>query len=534
MSIRNKKLIVFLPLASAVILVIGMYIGVKLDNSAINERLLIYPRTDKVNAVLNLIDDAYVDTISRNKLEEAAINRILENLDPHSIYIPAEELQAMNEPLEGNFSGIGIQFNIQSDTIIVVSTIANGPSERVGIKPGDRIVRVNDSLVARRGLNSDMVVKKLKGEKGSKVKVSVKRNGFADLINFIITRDVIPIYSIDASYMIAPATGYIKVNKFAKTTYDEFITAVKGLQKNGMKKLIVDLRGNGGGLLDIAIKITDEFLDANRLIVYTEGRSRPRTNSYSTKGGICLKDSLVVLIDEYTASASEIFAGAIQDNDRGMIIGRRSFGKGLVQEQSPLPGGAAIRLTIARYYTPTGRSIQKSYKNGTRNYYDELQQRYAHGEFKQADSTKFNDSLKFTTPRGRVVYGGGGIMPDIFVPLDTTWFSEYFYKVREKGWIYQFAFQYSDMHRAELLKLKSYLEIEKYLTQKNILKDFTLYAAKNGIRATPKDLRFSGAYLQNQLEALIVRNFFDNNGFYPVINAKDNTVQKAINYLNGK
>jgi carboxyl-terminal processing protease len=534
MSIRNKRLAVFLPLIFAVMLVIGMYIGVKLSNTGINERLLIYPRTDKINAVLNLIDDSYVDTVSRNKLEETAIERILENLDPHSIYIPPQDLQAMNEPLEGNFSGIGIQFNLQSDTIIVVSTIQNGPSERIGIKAGDRIIRVNDTLVAGVHFNSDMVVKKLKGKKGTKVKVSVKRNGFPELIDFSIVRDVIPIYSIDASYMISDKTGYIKINKFAKTTYDEFMEAVKKLRLSGMKKLIIDLRGNGGGLLDIAIKITDEFLDGDKLIVYTEGRARPRANSYSTKGGECLNDSLVVLIDEYSASASEIFAGAIQDNDRGKIIGRRSFGKGLVQEQSPLPGGAAIRLTIARYYTPTGRSIQKSYKNGTKDYYDELHQRYAHGEFKQADSIKFNNSLKYTTPGGRIVYGGGGIMPDIFIPIDTSWFSEYFYKVREKGWIYRFAFQYSDLHRAELVKIRTYQKMLEHLNKCNILKEFIDYAAKNGIKATPNELKISGAYLQNQLEGLIIRNFFDNNGFYPVINTMDPTVQKATIYLYGK
>jgi carboxyl-terminal processing protease len=268
--------------------------------------------------------------------------------------------------------------------------------------------------------------------------------------------------------------------------------------------------------------------------VYTEGRAKPRSNSYSTKGGECLNDSLIILIDEHSASASEIFAGAIQDNDRGIIIGRRSFGKGLVQEQSSLPGGAAIRLTIARYYTPTGRSIQKSYKNGTREYYDELHQRYTHGELKQADSVKFNKALKFKTPKGRIVYGGGGIMPDIFVPVDTAWYSDYFYNVREKGWIYRFAFLYSDIHRTDLEKIKNYSDMLEYLNKKDVLKEFTDYSAKIGIKATPADLKISGIYLENQLNALIIRNFFDNEGFYPVINLMDNTLQKAIIYSHGK
>lgn len=461
MGIQNKKTVILFPLILALVLIAGMYIGLNLSRSDISERLVIYPKADKVNNVLNLIEDSYVDSVSRDKLEETAIESVLRKLDPHSVYIAASEFQEMNEPLEGNFSGIGIQFNLQSDTIIIANTTLNGPSERIGVKAGDRIIKVNDTIVAGIKLTTDQVIKRLKGKRGTPVKISIKRNGFTDLIDFKITRDMIPLTSVDVFYMVAPKIGYIKVNKFAKTTYDEFIAAVKKLHDRGMKKMILDLRNNGGGLLETSVKMADQFLDNRQLIVYTKGRARRRTDSYSTPGGECLRDSLIVLVDETSASASEVFAGAIQDNDRGWVIGRRSFGKGLVQEQSLLPGGAAIRLTIARYYTPTGRCIQKPYNKGKDNYYDDLRNRYLHGEMEKADSIKFNDSLKFVTPKGRVVYGGGGIMPDIFVPVDTTSFSEYYYKIREKGLIYQFAFYYSDVNRSILNKFKNYQELVK-------------------------------------------------------------------------
>ncbi len=528
MSIHNKKSVVLFPLILALILVLGMYLGVKLNKSGISERLLIYPRVDKVNSVLNLIEDSYVDSVSRQKLEEVAIESVLQKLDPHSVYIPADELQAMNEPLEGNFSGIGIQFNSQNDTIIVISTVPNGPSERVGVKPGDRIIKVGDSLVAGIKMPSDNVIKKLKGKKGSTVKISVKRKGFKELVDFQITRDVIPLYSVDVSYMIASQVGYIKINKFAKTTYEEFLTSVRNLHAQGMKKMVLDLRGNGGGLLETAIKIADQFLDDHELIVYTEGRVRPRVNSYSSPGGECLKDSLVILMDEYSASASEILAGALQDNDRCYVVGRRSFGKGLVQEQSPLPGGAAMRLTIARYYTPTGRSIQKSYTKGPEKYFEEVHDRYVHGEMDKADSIKFNDSLKFVTPKGRVVYGGGGIMPDLFVPIDTSAYTYFYYHVREKGLIYKFAFTYTDANRPALSKFKSYQELNEYLKKVNILDQFIKFTEKQGIDRYPSDIEISGKVIGTQVEAYIVRNFFDNSGFFPIINSIDNTINKAL------
>lgn len=532
MNIQNKKWVVLLPLVFAGLLILGIYVGLHLKDSTITNRLLIYPKTDQVNSLLNLIEDSYVDTVSRGKLEEFAIDAILNQLDPHSVYIAADKVQESNEPLEGNFSGIGVNFNMQEDTIIVLGTIANGPSEKAGIRAGDRIVEVNDSIVAGKLISSENIVRRLKGKLGTPVKISVKRNGFTDLIDFKVIRDIIPLYSVDIAYMIAPQTGFIKISKFAKTTTDEFLKATKALHKEGMKKLILDLRGNTGGLLDAAIKMADQFLDDKQLIVYTEGRARSRSESFSTSGGECLHDSLVILMDEMSASASEIVAGAIQDNDRGWIIGRRSFGKGLVQEPALLPGGAIVRLTIARYYTPTGRCIQKSYKNGTQKYYEEIHDRFLNGEFEQADSIKPLDSLKFTTPKGRIVFGGGGIYPDYFVPLDTTYFSKYYYQVRDKGFLYSFAFAFSDEHREMLGKIAGYKKLQFRLQAMNILQAFIKYTEKRNIEPSKADLQISGKIIQVQLEALIIRNFYDNAGFYPVINTMDNTVDKAIDVLN--
>lgn len=528
MSIRNKKSVVILPLVLALTLILGIYLGLKLNRSGISERLLIMPQGDKVNNVLNLIEDSYVDSVSRNKLEETAIQSILKELDPHSVFIPAEELQAVNEPLEGNFSGIGIQFNVQNDTIIVVNTVPNGPSERIGIKPGDRLVRVNDSLIVGKKLGNADVTKRLKGPKGSKVKVTVKRPGVKDSIDFQVTRDVIPLYSIDASYMIEPTIGYVKINKFARNTHDEFNKAVKELHQQGMKKIIVDLRGNSGGYLESAIKIADEFLDDHQLIVYTKGRARHKTEAFSKPGGECLKDSVVVLIDETSASAAEILAGAIQDNDRGWIVGRRSFGKGLVQEQSPLPGGSAVRLTIARYYTPSGRCIQKPYDHGKESYYNELHNRMLHGEMEDADSIKFDKRMQFKTRKGRIVYGGGGIMPDFFIPFDTVAYTKYYSRLFEKGIIYRFAFQYSDVNRQKLSKNKTYQDLAKTLKKEKLLDKLSEYAEKQGIKKNSSDMKTSANLLQTQLEAYIARNFFDNNGFYPILNTSDSTVLRAI------
>lgn len=534
MMFQTKKSIAFLPILFAVLLIAGIFIGIRLSRYGTTDRLLIYPKADKVNSILDMIDDTYVDSVSRKDLEETAINSILNKLDPHSVYIPASDLDEVNEPLEGNFSGIGVQFNYQNDTVIVVSTVSNGPSEKVGILPGDRIIKVNDTLVAGVKLKSDQIVKRLKGIEGTSVKVSVLRPGKKELIDYDVTRAKIPLKSIDVSFIPVPEIGYIKISKFAKTTFQEFKEAVEYLNKLGMKKkLIIDLRGNGGGLLTAATDIADQFLNNKELIVFTKGKARNKTEIYSKPSGLCVDYNVVLLIDEYSASASEVLAGALQDNDRATVIGRRSFGKGLVQEQVLLPDGSALRLTIARYYTPTGRSIQKPYNNGVDKYYEELEERMTHREFEVQDSIHFNDSLKFTTPQGKIVYGGGGIMPDIFIPYDTAGITKYYEAVFSKGLIYRFAFMYSDQKRASLTGSKNIDELRATLQEKNVLADFIEYTKSNGVIPGKDELRISGPWLENQLIANIGRNFFDNEGFYPVVLELDKSVKKAIEVLKG-
>lgn len=448
-------------------------------------------------------------------------------------HIPAgaEELQEVTEPLEGNFSGIGVHFNMQNDTVVVISTVPNGPSALVGVMAGDRIVKVNDTIVAGVKWESDAIVKRLKGPRGTKVMISVVRPGTKRLLSFEITRNTIPLNSIDVSFMLNNEIGYVKISQFARTTPTEFVQAITSLRSSGMQKLVLDLRGNGGGYLDAATNLADQFLEDGKLVVYTQGRARKRENFFATASGICETTKVVVLIDEFSASASEILSGAIQDNDRGTIIGRRSFGKGLVQEQVPLSDGSALRLTVARYYTPTGRSIQKPYNGGSDDYYKDITKRYLHGEFDNKDSIKFNDSLKFTTPGGKTVYGGGGIMPDIFVPVDTSSLSPYYDEIRDLGLIYRFAFNYSDSKRKILQKIKTLEEFREYLGKNNVLKAFEEFANKQGVKPNAKDLAVSKKLIVTLLEANIARNFFDNEGFYPIIRDIDNTIDVAIKEL---
>ena len=528
--VNNRRSFIYFPIFIAVAVIAGMFLGRYYKNlHTAEDRFYIYPRIDKLSSVLNYIEREYVDPVSRTELEEKTIPKILEGLDPHSQYIPASELQSVNEPLEGNFSGIGIQFNMLNDTLVVINTISNGPSEKVGVLPGDRIIMVDNDTVAGIKMPSDSIVKRLKGPKNTSVSVEIMRRNVEDLIPFVIVRDNIPLYSVDVDYMINDEIGYIKLNKFSRTTFEEFITAYNRLKSKGLKKLVLDLRNNGGGIMDAAVNIADQFLGGEEMIVYTQGNSKGRTEYRSNQGGLCTDSEVIILIDEGTASASEILAGAIQDNDRSMIIGRRSFGKGLVQDQRQFSDGSAIRLTIARYYTPTGRCIQKPYNHGLADYYNDINNRYLNGEFESKDSIHFDDSLRYTTPKGKVVYGGGGIMPDIFVPIDTSGVTDYLIHIRNKGLIYRFALRFADNHRNKLEQNSTPEGIVNYLDKSKVLAQFKKYVRQEGISSTQSEIKRSEEILRIQLYAYIARNIIDNNGFYPIIEEIDNTLQRAIN-----
>jgi carboxyl-terminal processing protease len=489
----------------------------------------------KFDALLQYIDYAYVDSTDNNKLVENAIVAVLKELDPHSVYIPKEELKKMNEPLVGNFEGIGIQFNILHDTLIVVSPISGGPSEKVGLRAGDKIIEVDSENIAGIGLQNSDVQKKLRGKKGTKVNVGIKRRSIKEILSFTITRDKIPIFSVDATYMATPEIGYIKVNRFAKNTIEEFREGLARLQAQNMRHLILDLRGNGGGYLKTAIQLADEFLDNKKLIVYTEGTKAPKQEYYTTEKGGFEKGKLVILIDEGSASASEIVSGAIQDYDRGLIIGRRSFGKGLVQKPFSLTDGSAIRLTVARYHTPSGRCIQRPYDNGKEEYYKEFSRRFENGEYMNEDSIALPDSLQFETLNSkRTVYGGGGIMPDVFVPIDTTMSSAYFGQVNRKGLMNEFVLTYMDSHRKDL-KAK-YNDVPSFKQQFNteieILNDFVSYADTNGVENNEEQIATSKDLLLIRLKALIARNLWDTSAYFEIANDLNDSFLKAIEEIN--
>ncbi|MBN2766425.1 MAG: S41 family peptidase [Paludibacteraceae bacterium] len=487
---------------------------------------------NKLDEVLSLIDQQYVDSIDVDKMTEEMMVDLIARLDPHSVYIPAADLENVNSELEGSFSGIGVQFNIQNDTITIVSVISGGPSEKVGLLAGDRIVEVNDTAFTGKKVTNEKVMKKLRGKANTKVKLGVKRHGTNEKLTYSVTRGQIPVNSVDVSYIIAPQTGFIKVSKFAATTYSEFLTAIADLRAKGARKYIIDLRENSGGFMDQAISMVNEFLPANQLIVYSEGKSYPRYEARANGKGSLIKAPVVVLIDEFSASASEIFAGAIQDNDRGMIIGRRSFGKGLVQQQMDLSDGSAIRLTVARYYIPSGRSIQKPYENGKSEDYElDILNRYIHGEIDNKDSVHLKDSLKYSTLKGRTVYGGGGVMPDYFVARDTSEYSPYLNKVVNYGYLYQFAFQYTDQHRKTLSAFKEWQKMEQHLLSQKLLQEFVIFAKSKGVTPTANDLSVSGDFIQRQLNAYITRNMIGENGFFPLFYKKDKTILKAIEIL---
>ena len=528
-SLRN----IALPLIIALSVIAGVVLGrVMPGNSSSHAPMTVKPRSNKIGNILNIIESKYVESVNREMIVEDAIPYILNKLDPHSVYIPARDLQRMNEPLQGNFEGIGVSFNMLTDTVLIISTIPGGPSEKVGVMAGDKIIYVEDSLVAGQGIPDQGIISLLKGPRGTEVTIRVLRKGEDLLLPFTIRRDKIPIFSVDVSYMIDSTTGYIKISRFSMTTYQEFLDGLTKLKDLGMENLILDLRGNVGGVMDPSTQIADEFLEEGKLIVYTEGRASPRQDIYASSRGEFLDGKLLVIQDEWSASASEILAGAIQDNDRGAIVGRRSFGKGLVQEPMAFNDGSAMRLTIARYYTPTGRSIQKSYSNGTDAYYEDLHDRFARGEALDADSIQFADSLKYTTPGGRTVYGGGGIMPDYFIPADTTGGSEYFNRLRQRSLIYRFALSYSDDNRERLSSFSTAKEIDDYLSEESIMSSFVKYASEQGVVASSGDMKKSGKIIEIQLKAYIARNFLDNDGFYPIWEGLDSTLREAIKYLN--
>lgn len=526
---KNTKFSVYIPLLLAIAVVTGILIGNRLTrNSGANQPSFSMSGFNKMDAVIELIKNSYVDSVSTDSLVEKAIPLLLKGLDPHTSYIPPKEMVGVEEEMRGNFGGIGVQFSIQNDTVMVVDVISGGPSSKLGILPGDRIVTVNDTLLAGAGLKNEKVLSKLRGEKGTKVNVGIKRKGFKDLFEFNITRGEIPIYSVDVSYMINETTGYIKVSRFGERTYEEFMEGMKKLNQLGMKTVIVDMRGNPGGYLNAVIKMVNEFLNKGELIVYTQGHSQPRKTFNADSNGAFRDKGIVVLIDDFSASASEIFAGAIQDNDRGWVVGRRSFGKGLVQEQIPFKDGSALRLTVARYYTPSGRSIQKPYDKGNDEYYKDIMDRAIHGEFQQADSIQFSDSLKYTTLSGRTVYGGGGIMPDFFIPADTLGYSDFYSKITQKGLVYQFALDFADSNRKTLAKLTNTNEFETYFQNKDILNQFVTFAAQKGVKASNGDLKTSAKIIDTQVKAYIARNILGDEGFFPIIKNIDNVLLEAI------
>ena len=523
----------FIPIIIAVSIVAGILIGTFYANHFSGNRLgIINTSSNKLNALLRIIDDQYVDTVKMNQLVEDAMPQILGELDPHSSYIPAKDLEAVNSDLKGSFSGIGIQFTIQQDTIHISNVIQGGPSEKVGLMAGDRIISVNDTAFVGKIVTNYESMKRLKGPKGSEVKLGVYRPGEKEPLYFTIIRGDIPVKSVDTAYMLNEKFGYIKINKFGETTYPELLIALAKLNQDNCKGVIIDLRGNTGGYMGAAIQMVNEFLPKNNLIVYTQGRKSPRENYHSNGTGSSQKMPLIVLTDEGSASASEIFAGAIQDNDRGTIIGRRSFGKGLVQQPIDFSDGSAIRLTIARYYTPSGRCIQRPYENGKDSKYEmDWITRYEHGEFFSKDSIKLDENLRYSTGLGRPVYGGGGIMPDVFVPQDTTGVSSYLIEVSNKGLILQFSFQYTDRNRAKLSEYDNEEDLLKYLRHQSIVEQFVRFADSKGVKRRNLLIHKSYKLLERSLYGNIIYNILGREQYIRYINQSDATVKKALDIL---
>ncbi len=490
----------------------------------------------KVERTLQMIKNLYVDDVNTSKITEAGIKAMLSQLDPHSVYMSADEVSKMNEPLQGNFDGIGVSFNMMTDTLYIIDVIAGGPSQKVGIMPGDKIIKVDGTNIAGVKMDTNDVMKRLRGPKGSKVEVQIKRRGVPELITFNIIRDKIPIYSIDAAYMVDKNTGYIRLSRFGSTSFQELRDAEKKLREQGMQDMILDLTDNAGGILQVATNIADEFLNDKQLIVYTEGRTQPRVNMKGTPRGEFQTGNLVVLVNEGSASASEILAGALQDWDRAVIVGRRTFGKGLVQRQLPLNDGAMIRLTVARYYTPTGRSIQKPYTGGdTESYNLDVLNRYNKGELMHADSIHFPDSLKFKTlVNKRTVYGGGGIMPDYFVPLDTGSVSKLHKELMFKGVLNKFTLSEVDKNRTKLLK--SYPNIEsfkkKFIIDESAVSQLKKLAGAEKITWDEKEFTSSKSLISKQLKALIARDLYGPGAYFQIMNDENEIFQEGFRIIN--
>ena len=534
---KNNKFTLILPTVVAVSIAVGILLGgVVFKNTPPVPRRgnLVAPGSGKLNMLLSLIENRYVDTVSMDSITEKTIPFILEDLDPHSVYVPAKDMAQMNESLDGEFDGIGVMFNMATDTVIVLNVINSGPSSKVGVLGGDRIITINDTMVAGVKMRQDEVMKRLRGPRGSKVKLGIQRVGVKDLVPITVTRGVIPIYCINAAYMIGPETGYIVFAQFSRNAHKELMDAVDRLKAQGMKKLILDIRSNPGGFLDQAIEIANEFLPARKMIVYTVERGGEQSRQYSNGKGRLQDIELAVLVDEGSASSSEILAGALQDNDRGTIIGRRTFGKGLVQEQIPFPDGSAVRLTIARYYTPSGRSIQKPYDKGSEDYNNDLMNRYEHNEMFSADSIHFADSLKYFTAGGRTVYGGGGIMPDRFVPADTTDITPYLREVTGRNILYRFTIEYADRHRNELNRITTLPELDAFFAKDpGLLSEFIRYAARAGVAPKASQIERSKAIILSQIKAYVGRNTpLEDNAFYHALQGIDSTIQQALKEMN--
>jgi len=530
----NKRPYIYLPIFFALVLIAGIFLGTFLI-PALNSKNGIfsidYKHYDKVNDVINYIEEQYVDSTTQSTLEELAINGLLQRLDPHSVYISAADFNEANDPLKGNFDGIGVQFRIIRDSITIISVIPGGPSEQEGVLGGDRIVSIDGKNVAGIKITNDDAIKQLKGPGGTTVKVGIYRKSQRKKLQLTITRGNIPTSSIDFAYMATPTVGYIKISRFAGNTAEEFIQAVTGLQQKGMKKIMIDLRGNGGGVMDAAVDIADEFLPDKRLIVYMEGYHRKKQSFFATSEGSMENTPLVIMIDEFSASASEILAGAIQDNDRGIIVGRRTFGKGLVQEQIQLPDQSAIRLTVARYHTPTGRCIQKPYTEDYEKYYADFYKQFLTDE-EYIDSLNFVDTTRYVTAAGKVVYGGGGIMPDLYVSAKSEFSSNYYKSLLYKGSIIDFAFDFADRHRAQMLAYKNAEGfLKNFQVSAALFEELLAYAEKSGVIRDPAGIRTSETLIKSELKAQIGRVIFDDAAFYPEILPSDKVFQKGLEVL---